>query len=545
MGNQNSSQAFDEALESAPPAAWVAGPSEGAPSPRESAAAIITSAAAAERLCIVGGRGEIDKLTGEPVEYDDVHILSGDGTWSSPKPSGRTPRSRSGHTALHLPGLGLLVYGGLSAERGYLSDASLLCEDADGSLKWVPICAGGQLPCARDKHSVALVPSQEEGGTPSMLVFGGFGILPPPEEGEEAGEDVGEDVGEAGEDVGEDKTQDARGPSVDMGWFDDAYLLDPPPPATPLDGMGWRWQRIEAEEVGTAAERCGTRPDARAAHATSWIGGADGAMVLFGGRTQRTRVDDTWLFFPGSQGEVSKGEVSQGEVSNGRGSKGMSKGVWVELSKSLHGPCPSARSFHNLVTLAHTPRRLAALYGGLDAGGQSMGDLHLLDLGSALGPPLCAHQSALQASGALGWARVRVGELAPVARGMAAMAAVSGKLLLFGGSSEWDAQLGGASVFHNDTFCIDLTEAIGTAQRVGDGQAAANAEAQQAPKRGEAPVTIEPAEAQLAPKPAEAVRIVETSLDLADENEDGNGGDAAVAKRIKLQGEPGALPTSV
>ena len=125
------------------------------------------------------------------------------------------------------------------------------------------------------------------------------------------------------------------------------------------------------------------------------------------------------------------------------------------------------------------------------------------------------------------------------------MAAVSGKLLLFGGSSEWDAQLGGASVFHNDTFCIDLTEAIGTAQRVGEEQAAANAEAQQAPKRGEAPVTLEPAEAQLAPKPAEAVRIVETSLDLANENEDGNGGDAAVAKRIKLQGEPDALPTSV
>ena len=73
-----------------------------------------------------------------------------------------------------------------------------------------------------------------------MIVFGGFGVKPPEDEeddeddeGEGNGEGEGEgDVGDEGEGEGEDEEEgegeesEAKGPSVDMTWFADAYALE-------------------------------------------------------------------------------------------------------------------------------------------------------------------------------------------------------------------------------------------------------------------------------------------------------------------------------
>ena len=151
---------------------------------------------------------------------------------------------------------------------------------------WLPVCATGELPCGRDKHSAVLAPGHR------MLVFGGFGVQPPPEEEEDEDEDedeheddevkeggkadVSEGKDDADEEPGHAEGGEGRGPSVDLGWFSDVYSLDLPtmrwtrlvvtglaPPAPTSDDSGGVWGAL-AKKAAAAQPR---QHAARAAHA--------------------------------------------------------------------------------------------------------------------------------------------------------------------------------------------------------------------------------------------------------------------------------------
>ena len=101
---------------------------------------------------------------GAQPEDDEVWALCQDAKWARLEPRsagpGRTPCARSGHTAAWVSGIGLVVFGGLSHEKGrYLSDCHLLQEDADKGFGWTALgVSGTELPCARDKHSAVELP---------------------------------------------------------------------------------------------------------------------------------------------------------------------------------------------------------------------------------------------------------------------------------------------------------------------------------------------------------------------------------------------------
>ena len=78
-------------------------------------------------------------------EYSDVWSFGAGASWIKHEPEGRAPRARGGHTAVSAPAHGLVVFGGISHERGgYLADVNLLAPDLSA---WVPVCATGELPC--------------------------------------------------------------------------------------------------------------------------------------------------------------------------------------------------------------------------------------------------------------------------------------------------------------------------------------------------------------------------------------------------------------
>ena len=263
------------------------------PSPREAA-----GAAVGDRLVVVGGRdaeGEHNDVWSRPVAG---------GEWTMHEAGGRATRARSGHTVVNAPGVGLVVFGGLSHEKGYLSDVALLAVGPDGGFSWSPVCACGALPAGRDKHSAVVVPA---GGGWSMLAYGGFGVQPKDDEeddeaddeDDEAEEKAGASNGEAAEGGGEEEDdesdddddkeeeeEESRGPSVNMAWFDDTYALDL---------SNWYWSKVPSA-AGVP------KPAARAAHGSCVLDTtADGAsagvgMLVFGGRAASGRVRRRALF---------------------------------------------------------------------------------------------------------------------------------------------------------------------------------------------------------------------------------------------------------
>ncbi|KAL1521410.1 hypothetical protein AB1Y20_021074 [Prymnesium parvum] len=321
----------------------------------------------------------------------------------------RTPCARSGHSAVWADGVGLVVFGGLSHEKGrYLSDAHLLRQD-EGRYSWSPISASGvDLPCARDKHSAVVLQQRAEGEltSPCMLVFGGFGVMPKEEESED---DSGE---EEGEHKGGEEPSD-KGPSVEMGWFDDSYALD---------CESWRWSKVATSQS--------ERPSPRAAHGCCSLPSDGGAqrMVVIGGRTTTGRSNDTWVL-----------------EYDGKGN-----GVWQQPQIAGNPPC--RRSFHSctaIVTDASHP--VVCVFGGLDASANHLNDLHLLCV------PLWE------------WVPIVHSATAPSPRGSALLcrkpSSSSGhSLLLFGGSAGWSDL--GATDFFNDTYEVSLDgvlDAIDTA----------------------------------------------------------------------------------
>ena len=232
-------------------------PAGGGPSARETAGAGVSLADGSAATFLMGGHGVAE-------EDNEVWAKKQDNdTWERIAAGGRAPRARSGHAVVWAEGVGLVVFGGLSHEKGgYVNDVALLRAAPEG-LAWESVCATGtEIPCGRDKHAAAVVPAGP-GALPRLLTFGGFGVLPKDEEDEEdeeegeeardgdaaggdaaggdaaggdAGDDAnaapGEEKGEAGraekgEGEGEGEDGDAaRGPSVDLGWFDDLHELD-------------------------------------------------------------------------------------------------------------------------------------------------------------------------------------------------------------------------------------------------------------------------------------------------------------------------------
>ena len=93
------------------------------PSSRETSGAFFTHGNSGA-LVIIGGHGAAE--AGADAEYNDVWALPSGGGWQSCSPSGRAALARSGHTVTSVTGVGLVVFGGLSQEKGYLNDVALL-----------------------------------------------------------------------------------------------------------------------------------------------------------------------------------------------------------------------------------------------------------------------------------------------------------------------------------------------------------------------------------------------------------------------------------
>ena len=407
-------------------------------------------------------------------EFDDVWTLGPDASaWVKKEPSGRVPRGRGGHTVVADPAHGLVVFGGISHERGgYLSDVQVLTPDLSA---WQPVCATGELPCGRDKHSAVLAPGHR------MLVYGGFGIQPPPDdddEDEDEDEDKDDDEAKHGEAAVEGKRPESagepsepkeedeegeeagegRGPSVDLGWFADVFALDlstmrwtklttcgHAPPAAPAassaaEGGGSGVWGALAKRAAAAQPRT---PAARAAHACALLTlpGAAPAMVLFGGRAATGRLSDTWLL------------------------EGLDTPTPTWRQPELSGSAPSARSFH---TCAAVIPGCVAVFGGLDVAGVHQNDLHLL------------HAAPSEAA----WVRVRVAGIPPSPRASAlivcraATAASGPSLLCFGGSANPSEH--GDTSFHSDVHSLPLgpvLEALATATATPAGEPAEEAAA--------------------------------------------------------------------
>lgn len=478
---------------------WVAAPADGIPPSARECVGVAASGGA--HVFVVAGRGA-------ETAHNDVAMYDvAAGRWLPVSPAGSAPAARSGHAAVLVPDVGVLVHGGLGDETGFLSDSVLLrfCPGG-GALKWTPLALTGDKPSARDKHTAVMCPpagartSCGDSRSWRMITFGGFGVLPDgaaaeageeeseeedagEEEEEEAGEEAAAGDGGVGEQTGrgepsladrlravaaakaksERATRAAREPALKLGWFNDAHQLE-------FDGPG-RWGKLECDQPKTE------RPAGRAAHGACWFGGEPGedgaaahgaAMLVFGGRTAEGRTNDLWLL----------------DVDSGR---------W--RSPACAGRPPCARSWHSVTKLVSPVRKvpLAAVFGGLDSHSRHLDDLHLL------------------ASEGMAWARVptQPGPAAsPAGRGCAAVVAVSGSaLLVFGGSSCWDDQQGGATAFHKDLHTIDLAALLAATI---DEQAPEAAAGEAATKAGEHSLS------ELGGAPAKKAKLAEAEGALAE-----------------------------
>lgn len=372
------------------PLDWTAGSAADAPSARETSGTVAGKTGEGD-VCLFVAAGRAAQQ-----EFNDVHCYTSGTGWKNIMPSGPAPRLRSGHALVHAQltldnaqgesavGPGLVLFGGMSSDRGYLSDTMAL--NLGDECAWTVPVLSGDFPCARDKHTLVLLNGK-------IVVFGGFGIVPPDHNDTDgAGVESEDDEEDADEDGG------SGGKAIEMGWFNDLYLLDP---------TCWRWAKVSMSKDAA-------KPTPRAAHSACVLalsgGGEPESMLVFGGRAAKGRVNDVWVF-DGAQWHAPRAT----------------------------GTVPAARSFHACAAL-NTPagRPVAAVYGGLDTAGAHMSDLHLLDATEWV------------------WARVQLGNV-PRARGSAAFGAVGAQLLLFGGSSDWKAESGGATTFHADTHHADLS----------------------------------------------------------------------------------------
>ena len=425
--------------------AWTAAAGDGeAPSPRVGAGGPVGNS-----LVLVGGHGQAEELA-------DVWSLTS-GAWCRLEPEGRAPRPRGGHTVVSAEGVGLIVFGGLSHDRGYLSDVHHLAGSEACSLAWTPVCTTGELPVGRDKHSAVAA----AGGT-SMLVFGGFGVKPPEEEDDDDDDDEEEGEGEGGGEEGEGEESSKKpGPSVDMGWFDDVYMLDvatwrwrkmpkaaAPAAHPPAAAGGGVWGKLAAKAAAAAP----TAPSARAAHACCVLGsGEDECMLLFGGRAATGRLNDLWTL--------------AGYAGGGPGSSGASGAALSAAWKqpAVGGAPPVARSFHACVRVG--AGTFAAIVGGIDVHNRHLDEVHLLHT---------------PASGGWAWHKVRqasIGRPPPRASPLVAcIADASGggaattSLITFGGSSGWSEH--GDTRFHSDTSVLALGDVLAA---IADGGADADA----------------------------------------------------------------------
>ena len=196
------------ALEKVPAPTWQTGAAANAPTPRETSGATLDGAG----LFVIAGRGKEE-------EHSDVHFYGASG-WQTAQSEGIPFRKRSGHSVVQATvdvgdgaspaGPALIVFGGATEMKGYLSDTPVL-RLTSGSPTWSPTPQSGTFPVGRDKHSAVVI-----GG--AMIVYGGFGLMP---EEEKDDDDEGEE-----EEAEEGAGGEGGGKSLDMGWFDDVHSLD-------------------------------------------------------------------------------------------------------------------------------------------------------------------------------------------------------------------------------------------------------------------------------------------------------------------------------
>ena len=427
-------------------------------------------------------------------EYADAWLLDGEGgAWKAIDAGGRGPRARGGHTVIAVPGVGVVVFGGISHEKGgYLSDVAVLAPPADGGAAWAwtPVCATGELPCGRDKHSAIAVP---DGSSGTMIVLADSGSSRATMTTTTTMRRRRRTArARATSRTGRRATMARRAarPSTWAGSMTRTASTSRPSTgeATPIrsrrgvaratpDGGGRLRQRRVGGRVGEARAQVRRRRRRRRSQGTVR---ARGARVL----PPRRRHAPLWR----SDARGSR----QRHVGARRRRRRRRRAAAVAQAEAAGTP-PSARSFHSITALPCTAdgadRRaptMAALFGGLDADGRHLADLHLFT---------CAAHA-----GGCSWTRVRqASAFAPSPRASAfltALVAPAGahesvgravRLVVFGGSSEPGEM--GDSCFHGDTHTADLqplldavaaAKGTGAATTIEEEEAAAREEAQTA-----------------------------------------------------------------
>ncbi|KAJ1626673.1 hypothetical protein T492DRAFT_1030824 [Pavlovales sp. CCMP2436] len=168
--------------------------------------------------------------------------------------------------------------------------------------------------------------------------------------------------------------------------------------------------------TSTKIETTGATPPPRAAHSLVALGvGERGELFMFGGRTQGGRTNDLWRL-------------------------DLATSSWAALEPA--GARPPARSFQSSCALSGSQ---FVVFGGLDTKDVHLDDLHSFD--AILGR----------------WARVQATS-GPTARACCALGRAGDALIVFGGSSNWVAEMGAPSCFHGETFALPI-EAVELAGR--------------------------------------------------------------------------------
>jgi len=301
-------------------------------------------------------------------------------TWVHKDCQGTAPLGRTGHTMTAVePTRSLVVFGGLNHDKGYLDDVHAL--DAD-TLTWsgiVNVCKKG--PCGRDKHSAVAFGD-------SVVVFGGFGMVPAPKSEEEA------------------ESVQGNG-ALFFGWHNDVHVLctaeQEEPAANGVTGRMMSWSQPETT---------GASPSSRAAHSACTM---DDTMWIFGGRDVKGRLNDLHAL----------------DMKNWR---------WSTVNTLS---APSKRSFHcsGVVEVAGATHLL--VFGGVDVNGRHCNSVFSLRLDDIV-------------AGETQWTQVDT-EKEGSGRGNCGHGVVAGKkLVVLGGSSDWDQEINLCRTFHATSFVLEV-----------------------------------------------------------------------------------------
>jgi len=231
------------------------------------------------------------------------------GNWLKQSVSGEAPLGRTGHT---MTGVGnkCVVFGGLNHDKGYLADTHVYQTEGN---EWQQPTIDGTAPRARDKHAAVAMGDK-------MVVFGGFGMVPQPEDDKD---DAAEGIAGA----------------FFFSWHNDTHILH-----TAGESMRWELLNTTGTLTGPSA------PTARAALTAVNMG--DKELVIFGGKAKSGRTNDVWKL-------------------------DVEGCMWTKIDSNRIGSgAPASRSFQSGAAFEGK----LYIFGGVNTANQHLNDLHVLDM---------------------------------------------------------------------------------------------------------------------------------------------------------------------